>query len=1215
MDARNTPANKPLDGTKFLEMLSTISLEEVLKYEFRRTQAKKWDLLVEVCKDASTKKYQCNVCNVVQFGDKNLFSHLTGKKHNALLTSIMDLQIRKRGAPPPQRGRPADKPAGNSNSNNNNASNSNNSNNLNSRNSNSNNNANSNSKPNNSNSNKPNISNSNSNNSNQNKPVQRNVSPQKKPTPNSGANKKAEEPKPSTAEKPSGNGPPSRGVPNTNSSAKSQPQRKPGQNDKPAPRDNSAKNKNNVPNIVKNPLSNKISIVPLAKLISSNPEPEEDDNDMPMDVIVIDEDPPSENANHSIPIQTGLRQPAQEVDKNSQKRSAPPSSRPAVGKQINPSVSENSTARPDGLTFESSNVTEILGLVGVEYVLKIVRSVNARNARYLCCLCDITADEQRMQNHLVGYNHRLKYFDKHFPTAMRQYRQYVANVPESDVAKIMMPIFEKLAMAIEKHHGRESPYMCYEYYFGKDRNSLTTKVFSRRHASELLGPSFTHVVDAKEVEQMIEKMRQSKQQPQPLMGMEPSNPYGQPYAQQARPNNYANYNPEGPANNPPQSQTVDDETHKRMVDRFLRGNRPSRGDNHGSRNPKRNRSRSPSNEQRKRTVANPTKRLWNVERRSLSPLRDGDIWQAYRHMVDQKVRDLNVSFDAYKADPEQHPNYQQEWQRFWKRRKDELIQAGINHRSYNFQNEWIHYFNARLDELYNLEIEDIKLKCRERLCLPLTNHELENEKYHVHVRGVEEPQLRQPEPRQPEPRQQAPHQLAPRQLEPRQLEPRQMAPRQLEPRQPEQGHPDPSKKIRSSPPKEVEPPNVIHVLRLLTALENYLGSLGPFVTEMLAKALQTQRLYPDRVHNVILTSENCAILETAKEKFTGLLISQIYDPTKEKALKRAVHDTEMLLEEATKFVAPKDPDSIKIAPQVMEKPQGFGFDNKNKNPNQMQLLDQNSKKPFDKTELAAKLASSLVSQGKTSINREELQKILQVYNLIEQKKRQDDPPNSSDSPDRPIRSRNSPFDSEANDNPLSQHSTRNLNTNNETSNFTGQNYSENVARLNNKNSNMANSDKNYTSDRGFGSGSRQNSGSGGYQNTQYPSCSGTLQSSQYGSGLGSLQGNQYGARSGGLRNSEYGSGSGPAGLQQNLFGSGGGGLSSNQFGLGSGGLNNNPYGSGSSGGRYSSTQPGTGGSSLSSSSVLPNNLQMSSLFNFNTNLNPTYNSNRRSHNY
>ncbi|KAH8236445.1 hypothetical protein KR026_002251 [Drosophila bipectinata] len=1105
MDARNTPANKPLDGTKFLEMLSTISLEEVLKYEFRRTQANKWDLLVEVCKDASTKKYQCNVCNVVQFGDKNLFSHLTGKKHNALLTSIMDLQIRKRGAPPPQRGRPADKPAGNSNSNNNNSSNSNNSNNLNSRNSTSNNNANSNFKPNNSNSNKPNISNSNSNNSNQNKPVQRNVSPQKKPTPNSGANKKAEEPKPSTAEKPSGGGPPSRGAPNANSSAKSQPQRKPGQNDKPAPRDNSAKNKNNVPNIVKNPLSQKISIVPLAKLISSNPEPEEDDSDMPMDVIVIDEDPPSENANHSIPIQTGLRQPAQEVDKNSPKRSAPPSSRPpAVSKQIKPSVSENSTARPDGLTFESSNVTEILGLVGVEYVLKIVRSVNARNARYLCCLCDITADEQRMQNHLVGYNHRLKYFDKHFPTAMRQYRQYVANVPESDVAKIMMPIFEKLAMAIEKHHGRESPYMCYEYYFGKDRNSLTTKVFSRRHASELLGPSFTHVVDAKEVEQMIEKMRQSKQQPQPLMGMEPSNPYGQPYAQQARPNNYANYNPEGPANNPPQSQTVDDETHKRMVDRFLRGNRPSRGDSHGSRNPKRNRSRSPSNEQRKRTVANPTKRLWNVERRSLSPLRDGDIWQAYRHMVDQKVRDLNVSFDAYKADPEQHPNYQQEWQRFWKRRKDELIQAGINHRSYNFQNEWIHYFNARLDELYNLEIEDIKLKCRERLCLPLTNHELENEKYHVHVRGVEEPQVRQPEPR----------------------------------------HPDSSKQIRNSPPKEVEPPNVIHVLRLLTALENYLGSLGPFVTEMLAKALQTQRLYPDRVHNVILTSENCAILETAKEKFTGLLISQIYDPTKEKALKRAVHDTEMLLEEATKFVAPKDPDSIKIAPQVMEKPQGFGFDNKNKNPNQMQLLDQNSKKPFDKTELAAKLASSLVSQGKTSINREELQKILQVYNLIEQKKRQDDPPNSSDSPDRPIRSRNSPFDSEANDNPLSQHSTRNLNTNNETSNFTGQNYSENVARLNNKNSNMANSDKNYTSDRGFGSGSRQNSGSGGYQNTQYPSGSGTLQSSQYGSGLGSLQGNQYGA-----------------------------------------------------------------------SSVLPNNLQMSSLFNFNTNLNPTYNSNRRSHNY
>ncbi|KAH8330303.1 hypothetical protein KR067_000983 [Drosophila pandora] len=1102
MDAKNTPPNKPLDGTKFLEMLSTISLEEVLKFEFRRSQAKKWELLVEECKDAATKKYKCNVCGVVQFGDKNLFSHLTGKKHNALMSSISDLQIKKRGAAPPQKGRPAEKPAPNSNANKD-TSNSNNSNNLNSRNSSSNNansnsrnanpsNANSNprdsnsnnSKSSNSNSNKSiSNSNSNSNNSNQNKPVQRNVSPQKKPTPNSGANKKPEEPKSSTAEKPSG-GPSSKAASNSNSSAKSQPQRKPGQNEKPAPKDNASKNKNNLPNIVKNPLSNKISIVPLAKLISSNPEPEEDD-DMPMDVIVIDEDPPSEKPNNPIPIQTGLRQQPPE-EQNSQKNVS------SLPRKL--TFADNSTARPDGLTFESTKVAELLGLVGVEYVLKIVRSVNAKHARYLCCLCDITADEQRMHNHLVGYNHRLKYFDKHFPTAMRQYRQYVAHVPESDVAKIMMPIFEKLAMAIEKHHGRETPYMCYEYNFGKDRNSLTSKVFSRRHASELLGPSFTHVVDSKEVEQMIEKMHQNKHQPQPLMSMEHSNPYVPPYAQ-GRPNNYANFNPEAPAgNNPPQSQTVDDETHKRMVDRFLRGNRPSRSDNHGSRNPKRNRSRSPSNDQRKRPAATPTKRLWNVERRSLSPLRDGDIWQAYRHMVDQKVRDLNVSFDAYKADPEQHPNYQQEWQRFWKRRKDELIQAGINHRSYNFQNEWIHFFNARLDELYNLEIEDIKVKCRERLCLPMTNHELENEKYHVHVSGVEEPQL--------------------------------------EPRKPEHRQPEPPKKMRTSPPPEVEPPNVIHVLRLLTALENYLGSLGPFVTEMLAKALQTQRLYPDRVHNIILTSENCAILETAKEKFTGLLISQIYDPTKEKALKRAIHDTECLLEVAAKFVNPKDPASIKIAPQVMEK-SGFDFDNKKQNPNQNELLNQNPKKPFDKTELAAKLASSLVSQGKTSINREELQKILQVYNLIEQKKRQDDPPNRSDSSDRQMRSRNSPFVAETNDNPLSQHSTRNFHAKNETSTFTGQNYSENVARLTNKNSNMANSDNNYPPDRGFASGSR-------------------LNSNTYSTGLGS---------------------------------------------------------------GYSSTQPGTGGSSLSSSSSLRKTMNTFSLFNFNTNLNPTYKSNRRSNNY
>ncbi|XP_052834930.1 uncharacterized protein LOC128251791 [Drosophila gunungcola] len=1200
MDTKNIQ-NKPMNGEKFLEMLSTISLEEILQFEFRLNPTKKWELLVTPTDPRW--KYNCNICRVVQFGDKNLFSHLSGKKHNAVMVAEQQLQIRLKPAGGPQKAVTAPLKRGpNTNMNNNKnspspvvknspASNKN----LPNKNDGTNATvkqaggnlavkaqptpknspaagANTQKKPN------PSAvqqaqKNTTGNNTAPQKNIQGNITPNQKnnqgnitpnqknipgtatPTPknipgtiNSPAQKTFPGKNPTiqknipvigaTAQKNPNvikgniqanktvgnvaspknpglkNGQQAATTPNSTSpsnisknlaspaakaNAVAMPMTKPVQNSqpkakiqpetqtqpktKPPPvktvqnaKTNNVDNKINNPDIVKNPLSTKISCVPLAKLICSTPEPEADS-----DVIIIDEQPkeqpreqpkevskPPETPKNIIPIQT--TKPTNVVAKKSTKNVAPPV-RPSINKVITPSYvaapKDFAPARSGNGTFESRSQSHVMGLVGVEYVLKIVRNLSDKNARYQCCLCEITADEQSMHNHLLGYNHRLKYFDKHFPTAMRQYRQYVSHVPEGEVCKIMMPVFDKLAMAIETHHGRKTAHLCYEHVYAKDRQELFSQVYNRKHSSEKMGPSFTHVVNAEEVDELIEKARNNVA----LMNIENPNPYfmPSPYAPPQGPSNYMGGYQNAPAKNP--SQTVDDETHKRMVENFLRDTRQNSGEVQKSRNLKRNRSRSKSPDQRKRVA--PKQRHWNVERRSVSPLRDGDLWQAYRHMVDLKVRELNVSFDQYKSDPEQHPSYQTEWQMFWKRRKDELIQAGINHRSYNFQNEWIHFFNARIEELYNQDIENIKIKCRERLCLPMTNNELANEKYHVHLPKTNEP----PAMRKPEATAKGPEKMS---------------------------------------VDVVEPPNVIHVLRLLTALENYLGSLGPFITEMLVKALQTQKIYPEKVHFLILTAENCAILETVKEKFTGLLISQIYDPAKERALKKAINDTELLLQEASKYNHPK---------QSVENP-ALPMANKNQ---------YNVEKPLDKTELAAKLASSLVSQGKTSINREELQKILQVYTLIEQKKRQDVPSTSSVNSVPSTCNNLAPPNSNNNVNLLTQHSTRNLNNasngnsnaNNATSMYTGPNYSGNVARFNNQqNSNNPNTLNAYPTDRGFGS-----------------------------------------------------SGSGLAGGYQN-----------NQFGS-------------------------SGASTMNPSSVLRHDLTTSSLFNFNTNLNPAYNNLNRRNNY
>ncbi|XP_062123782.1 uncharacterized protein LOC133837132 isoform X2 [Drosophila sulfurigaster albostrigata] len=441
-------------------------------------------------------------------------------------------------------------------------------------------------------------------------------------------------------------------------------------------------------NLVKNPAKlaaeakkRKISCVPLSKLITAQA-PKENN---PETVKVVNN---NDDDDEVILLEPEIDTSRKNVQENNKGRE----------KIITPNPMDLKSLPSFTTTFDNSkNMTDVLGLIGVEYVLKIVRSMSDRSPRFLCSLCDISADEISMHNHLISINHRLKYCEEHFPTAIRQYRQLISHVPEHQVFKVLTPILSKLATAIETHHGRENAYHCYEYWFNKNKKSLLSTVFHRRHASEQTGPTFTHVVDSNEVEMFIENANNKVDPPIDgflrLPNNEPAHPTSLQnssnvyHSQQPPIQNYNNNYSHQPNNQPHSVTPVDDETHKRMVENFLRDTRQSQPSRHrqAARTSKRNRSRTPSPERKRKRSSPVIASQWDVERRSLSPLRDGDIWQAYRHMVDHSVRELNTSFEVYKSDPEEHPLYKDEWQKFWKRRKDELIASGINHRTYNYQ--------------------------------------------------------------------------------------------------------------------------------------------------------------------------------------------------------------------------------------------------------------------------------------------------------------------------------------------------------------------------------------------------------------------------------------------------------------------------------------------------------------------------------------------------
>lgn len=86
-----------------------------------------------------------------------------------------------------------------------------------------------------------------------------------------------------------------------------------------------------------------------------------------------------------------------------------------------------------------------------------------------------------------------------------------------------------------------------------------------------------------------------------------------------------------------------------------------------------------------------------------------------------------------------------------------------------------------------------------------------------------------------------------------------------------------------------EPLTVVAVLRLLTALEDYLGSLGPKVVDMLGKALALEKIKSNSSDDLLVNEDNCVFFETIKEKLKGQLLANVLDDQlKIKAIKKAI---------------------------------------------------------------------------------------------------------------------------------------------------------------------------------------------------------------------------------------------------------------------------------------------------------------------------------------
>ncbi|XP_022820122.1 uncharacterized protein CG7065-like isoform X2 [Spodoptera litura] len=186
--------------------------------------------------------------------------------------------------------------------------------------------------------------------------------------------------------------------------------------------------------------------------------------------------------------------------------------------------------------------------------------------------------------------------------------------------------------------------------------------------------------------------------------------------------------------------------------------------------------------------------------------------------------------------------------------------------------------------------------------------------------------------------------------------------------------PPPRRRLSSSASRTAPPAtdgdNVVATLRQLVALEDYLGSLGPRIVDLLAEALKMEKEKANSSEALLDSEKAVVLIETAKEKLKGAVQAGLVAPAAAAALRAAIvraaatlHEADKRAkrkQEAQKPVEPSKPAAVPVA--------GVG--------------------EVDRAQIAQQMAEALIAQGKTDVSSEDLAALVDaVVGMAEAKKR------------------------------------------------------------------------------------------------------------------------------------------------------------------------------------------------------------------------------------
>lgn len=413
---------------------------------------------------------------------------------------------------------------------------------------------------------------------------------------------------------------------------------------------------------------------------------------------------------------------------------------------------------------------------------------------------------------------------------------------------------------------------------------------------------------------------------------------------------------------------------------------------------------------------------------SIQPLRERDKWDKYREQIRRAEETLDRALKFHEKNPEKHPSYPDEWKKFWNRRYKELQAEGNDPSKHDFKPEWIEFWNKRMREIHNEQLQQRKEEIRKRLELP---EDKPPEKWIPPPRRERSPVTKRSRHRvdsDDDVEYVGTKTIKPDYYDRHEIRDRgdyvypaygrgkigvynHYYPRTATRTRPiHYATPYPVKDKSPTPPAAeetlTEDLEVVGLLRLLTALEGQLGSLGPKIVSLLSKALAAEKAKPNSAEELLFDEDVSVLFETVKEKLKGQLFAGMVEKMAVTATKTAIQNIAKLLHKTSESKKKLEEEKKKKERELLETPKLTSYIGRTAFSRPMEIIAPTIKSEpvsvpgvgtVDKVAIAQEIAAALVAQGKSNVSQEDLETLINaVVGMAEASKLSDKPVTTAD---------------------------------------------------------------------------------------------------------------------------------------------------------------------------------------------------------------------------